>query len=161
MTQNKFWLISIFGLTLASTVSAQTASPACDDPAYGNRDSVAELRELQGNVLISDPSGMATGVETQRLKNQVRVTTTSRSTVLIAFDCGCDVRLKENERLDVDAPRACAALLAAVQPVVTGTPLGAAVATAGISTPTTALLATGVGVGAYLLYREIRNVSPN
>ena len=161
MNRNKFWLIGVVGLTLASTVSAQTARPACDDPAYGNRDTIAELQEVQGNVLVSDASGMAAGVDKQRLKNQVRVTTTSRATVLIAFDCGCDVRLKENERLDVDAPRSCPALLAAVAPVVTGAPIGAVVATAGISTPTAALIATGVGVGAYLLYRNNRNVSPN
>lgn len=161
MNRNKFLLIGIASLALASTVSAQTARPACDDPAYGNRDSIAELQEVQGNVLVSDAAGMASGAEKQRVKNHVRVTTTSRSTVLIAFDCGCDVRLKENERLDVDAPRSCPALLAAVTPVVTGAPIGAVVATAGISTPAAALIATGVGVGAYLLYRDNRNVSPN
>lgn len=150
------------GAAFSWGVAAQTASPACDDPQSANRETVAELREVQGNVLVSDAQGMASGADSQRLKNKVRITTTSRSGVLVRFDCGCDVRLKENERLDVETPRPCAALLAAVQPVPVGAPIGAVTTTAAtsISSPG-ALIVTGVGVGAYLLYRNNRNVSPN
>jgi len=140
----------------------QSGTPACDDPQSAARETVAELRDVLGNVLVSDAQGMASGTENQRLKNKVRVTTTSRAGVVVKFDCGCEIRLKENERLDVETPRPCAALLAAVQAVPVGAPIGAVAATgtSGIS-GTGALIATGVGVGAYLLYRNNRNVSPN
>ena len=150
-------------LVLGALLSLPSFSQsACDDPQSAARDTIAELRDVLGNVLVSDAQGMASGTESQRLKNRVRVTTTSRAGVLVKFDCGCDVRLKENERLDAEAPRPCAALLAAVQTVPVGAPIGAVVTTgsAGIST-TGALITTGVGVGAYLLYRNNRNVSPN
>lgn len=156
------WVVGIVGFALASVVAAQGTRPACDDPNSAKGDTIAELQNVQGNVLVSDAAGMTSGTEKQRLKNMVRVTTTSRAGVVVSFDCGCEVKLKENERLDVEAPRACAALLAAVQPVPVGTPIGAIAPVAGgISTTTGALIATTVGVGAYLLYRNNRNVSPN
>jgi len=152
----------VLAMALSLPGFGQSSAPACDDPQSAARDTVAELREVLGNVLVSDAQGMASGTESQRLKNKVRVTTTSRAGVLVKFDCGCEVRLKENERLDVETPRPCAALLAAVQAVPVGAPIGAvaAAATPGIS-GSGALIATGVGVGAYLLYRNNRNVSPN
>lgn len=156
------WAVGIVGLVLASAVAAQAARTACDDPNAAKAATIAELRDVQGNVLVSDAVGMTSGTEKQRLKNMVRVTTTSRAGAVVLFDCGCEVKLKENERLDVEAPRACAALLASVQPVPIGTPIGAVTPVAGgISTSTGALIATTVGVGAYLLYRNNRNVSPN
>lgn len=157
------WVAGLAGLLLALAASAQSAAPVCNDPEYAKRDTVAELREVQGNVLVSDAAGMSSGVDKQRLKNMVRVTTTSRASSVVVFDCGCEVRLKENERLDVQTPSTCAGLLAAVQTVPIGAPIGAVAAPAagGISTTTGALVATGVGVGAYLLYRNNRNVSPN
>jgi len=156
------WVACFAGLILAAVASAQGARPACDDSDFAKRDTVAELREVQGNVLVSDAAGMTSGVDKQRLKNHVRITTTSRAATVVAFDCGCDVRLKENERLDVETPRTCEALLAAVQAVPIGAPIGAVPAAAGgVSATTGALIATGVGVGAYLIYRNNRNVSPN
>lgn len=139
----------------------QNGKPACDDPRSATGETIAELREVQGNVLVSDAQGMTTAADSQRVRNKVRVTTTSRAGVLVRFDCGCDVRLKENERLDIDAPSACAALLAAVQPVPAAGALGAVATTGATISPTGALIVTGVGVGAYLLYRNNRNVSPN
>lgn len=151
-----------FAIGVCTPSFGQSGALACDDPQSAARDTVAELRDVLGNVLVSDAQGMASGTESQRLKNKVRVTTTSRAGVVVRFDCGCDVRLKENERLDVETPRPCAALLAAVQAVPVGAPIGA-VATSGITSISTTgvLITTGVGVGAYLLYRNNRNVSPN
>lgn len=140
---------------------APSGKPACDDPQSASGDTIAELREVQGNVLVSDAQGMTTATDSQRVRNKVRVTTTSRAGVLVRFDCGCDVRLKENERLDINAPVACAALVAAVQPVPVGGALGAVATSGATISPTGALIVTGVGVGAYLLYRNNRNVSPN
>jgi hypothetical protein len=162
MTQARKWMVGLAAVAVVSTAAAQGARPACDDPSSAKTETIAELRDVQGNVLVSDAAGMSSGVDKQRLKNMVRVTTTARAGVTVAFDCGCDVKLKENERLDVEASRACSSLLAAVQAVPVGAPIGAVVpAAGGISTSTGALIATTVGVGAYLLYRNNRNVSPN
>ncbi len=119
----------------------------------------AELRDVIGNVLVSTNDGMSTAVDKQVVGNKSRVTTASRSSVTVAFTCGCDVKLKENERIDIEAPSTCAVLLASVTaaPVVAIGATTAASAGAG----TTALVGAGVGVGAYLLYRNNRNQSPN
>lgn len=159
------WIAVVSSALLTLSAAAQTARAACEDAESAKGETIAELRDLQGNVLVSDPAGIASGVDKQRLKNKVRVTTTSRAGVVISFDCGCDVRLKENERFEVDAPRACPAMLAAVQAVPVGAPIGAVAATTpvvtgGITTGQV-LGVTGAGVGAYLLYRNNRNVSPN
>lgn len=147
-------------LVLGIGVMAQTSRLACDDPENLKRETIATLVEVQGNVLVSDALGMSSAVDNQRIKNSVRVTTTSRASVLISFDCGCDVRLKENERLDVEGAKQCPALLAAVQAVPIGGPIGAVAAASGSGVPT-ALLLTGAGVASYILYRNNRNVSPN
>lgn len=155
------WLIGVAVTVLATGVLAQNSRLACDDPENAKLATIATLIDVLGNVLVSDAAGMATATDKQRIKNYVRVTTTSRASVTISFDCGCDVRLKENERLDVEGPRQCAALLAAVEAVPIGAPIGAVAASAGGGFPTTALVLTGVGIGAYLIYRNNRNVSPN
>lgn len=154
------WAFSLVAAALATNVMAQAPRLACDDPEYMKRETIATLAEVKGNVLVSDAAGMSSAIDNQRIKNMVRVTTTSRASVLIAFDCGCDVRLKENERLDVEGPRQCPALLAAVQAVPIGAPIGAVAAASGSTIPT-ALLVTGAGVAGYLIYRNNRNVSPN
>ena len=144
----------------ATGVLAQNSRLACDDPENTKLATIATLIDVMGNVLVSDAAGMATATDKQRIKNYVRVTTTSRASVTISFDCGCDVRLKENERLDVEGPRQCPALLAAVKAVPIGAPIGAVAASAGVGS-NTALLVAGVGVGAILLIRNNRNQSPN
>lgn len=154
------WAFGFIAAALATNAMAQGPRLACDDPEYMKRETIATLAEVKGNVLVSDAAGMFSAIDNQRIKNMVRVTTTSRASVLIAFDCGCDVRLKENERLDVEGPRQCPALLAAVQAVPIGAPIGAVAAASGSILPT-ALLLTGVGVGGYLIGRNDRNCSPN
>ena len=154
------WAFGFIAAALATNAMAQAPRLACDDPEYMKRETIATLAEVKGNVLVSDAAGMFSAIDNQRIKNMVRVTTTSRASVLIAFDCGCDVRLKENERLDVEGPRQCPALLAAVQAVPIGAPIGAVAAASGSILPT-ALLLTGVGVGGYLIGRNDRNCSPN
>jgi hypothetical protein len=130
---------------------------------------VAELKNVKGNVLVSNPSGMAAANDGQRVPNKVRVTTTSKAEVLIRFDQGCDVALKENQRVDIDECRPCSAILASVQPVPLDVALGAVApgaapavggTIAGVSTGATAI-AVGAGVGIYLYNRDRRNVSPN
>ena len=156
-------IVSLLAFSLAVTgASAQGTGLGCTDPSLAKSEFIAELQKVQGNVLVSDASGMTSGVEKQPLKNTMRVTTTSRASVTVSFACGCDVKLKENERLDISAPNTCEAILAAVQPVPVDIALGAIpAATGGVSVGTGALIATAVGVGGYILFRRDRNVSPN
>ena len=89
---------------------------------------VARLKQVTGNVLVSREAGLATGTEAQQLVNGSRIITTSNSTAIVVFDNGCEVRLKENERFEVDSQKPCALMiaqaLAPAQPVAAlGAPL--------------------------------------
>lgn len=121
----------------------------------------AELRDVVGNVLVSTKDGMSAAIEKQAVAGKSRVTTTSRASVTVVFTCGCDVKLKENERLDIEGPAACPVLLASVTAVPVVAIGAATAASAGVFTGTNALVAVGVGVGGYLIYRNNRNQSPN
>ena len=138
---------------IAMAFSVNSFAQACDS---------AELRDVTGNVLVSTKDGMSAAVDKQTVSGNTRVTTTSRASVTVAFTCGCEVKLKENERLDLGAPATCPVLLASVVAVPIAAAIGAgAAASAGAFTGTTALVAAGVGVGGYLIYRNNRNQSPN
>lgn len=107
---------------------------------------VARLKEVTGNVLVSREAGLATGAEAQQLVNGTRVITTANSTAIVVFDNGCEVRLKENERFEVDSQKPCALMVAQalgpVQPVAAvGAPLIGLLLPAGAA----AGLATGTG----------------
>ncbi len=152
----------LFSASLAAAQAQRAA--ACEDAALAKQETVAALRDLQGNVLVSDKDGVVSATNGQRVANRSRVTTTSKAGVVVVFDCGCNVQLKENERLDLDIPRGCGALLASVQPVPVGVALGAVpvapVAPAVVTTPGVVAVG-GVGATGYALYRRNRNVSPN
>ena len=140
-------------MVLNVSTFAQSSSNSCDG---------AVLQDVVGNVLVSTKDGISAGIDKQSVANKTRVTTTSRASVTISFNCGCDVKLKENERIDIESPNTCAALLAAVTVVPVDAAIGAVAATAGgISTTTGLIVGTSVGVGAYLLYRRNQNSSPN
>jgi hypothetical protein len=150
---------------------ARANSKAADERSCNAREGdtspIAQLRDLKGNVLVSNATGMSAATDGQSIPNKVRVTTTAKSEVVIRFAEGCDVKLAENQRLDVDGCRPCAALLAAVQAVPVDVALGAVAPAAGAtgvtgsSLLTTAAIGTTTGVGIYLLNRNRRNVSPN
>ena len=72
---------------------------------------VAQLKNVNGNVLVSGQAGLATGTEAQPLVNGTRIITTANSEVVIVFDNGCEVRMAENQRFDVDSGKPCALLL--------------------------------------------------
>ena len=74
--------------------------------------SVARLKQVTGNVLVSREAGLATGAEAQALLNGSRIITTANSTAIVVFDNGCEVRLKENERFEVDSQKPCALMIA-------------------------------------------------
>ena len=89
---------------------------------------VARLKSVSGNVLVSREAGLAAGEQAERLADGTRVLTTANSEAVIEFDDGCEVRLNENERYDVDSGSPCALRLAqglgvpvpAVGPAVAG-----------------------------------------
>ena len=101
---------------------------------------VARLKNVVGNVLVSRESGLSAGGQAERLVNGTRIITTANSEAVIEFDNGCEVRMKENERFDVDSTRACALLAAQ--------PLGPAAAAASSSL---AGLVLPIGVGSVVL----------
>ena len=72
---------------------------------------VAQLKQVTGNVLVTREAGMATGTEAQPIMQGARVITTANSEVVVVFDNGCEVRLKENQRLEIDSRKPCAAML--------------------------------------------------
>jgi hypothetical protein len=107
---------------IAAAVLAFATSPwDAGAQAQAEQRAVARLKAVSGNVLVSRESGLAAGAQAERLVNGTRIITTANSEAVIEFDNGCEVRLKENERFDVDSTRACALMVA--QPL--GVPVGA------------------------------------
>jgi hypothetical protein len=86
------------------------AAPAL---AQSERDrTVARLVDMHGNVLVSHDSGLSSGAEDLRLTPGTRVLTTAHSDVVVEYDDGCRVHLKENQRFEVEHGKPCALLLA-------------------------------------------------
>ena len=123
---------------------------------------IAKLKELHGNVLVSKASGLAAGLEGSRLVEGSRVITTNASDVVVVYDDGCEVRLKANQRFQVDR-KPCAMLVAQPESIL-ATPAGtAATVTAGGLTVYGVLLPglSATGVAALLNRRDDRVVSPS
>ena len=129
------------------------------------RQGVAQLKDVHGNVLVSKESGLASGDEAVRLTKGARVITTSRSDVVVVFDNGCEVRLKENQRLEIDETKPCSALVAQAQSIL-AEPAGAAAASASGSLAAYSALLPALGGGlagvkVIQSLRESQPVSPN
>jgi len=92
------------------TVALGVAASVCATGVWAQQQ-VARLKQVTGNVLVSGQSGLATGNEAQPLANGVRIITTANSRVIVVFDNGCEVRLEENQRFDVESDKPCAALV--------------------------------------------------
>ena len=143
--------------TLALGLVAACASWAASGQAQGQAtqpSGVARLKQVTGNVLVSREAGMAAGNQEQRLGNGVRIITTANSEAVIEFDNGCEVRLRENERFDVDSGKPCALLVAQ--------PLGPLPPVAALGPGLLPTLLVPGGAGALLLGdRDRPPVSPN
>jgi hypothetical protein len=122
-------------LVICAALAATFASTLA--PAQGN--GVARLKDVKGNVLVSQQSGLAAGGEAARLAEHTRVITTAGAEVIVVYDNGCEVRLKENQRFQVEMDKPCAALLA--ESLFTAPPATAGIGIAGLLLP-----AAGVGV---------------
>jgi len=98
-------------LATCALASALLAAPALY--AQQARDgTIARLVEMNGNVLVSREAGLTSGNESLRLVPGTRVITTAQSGVVVEYDNGCRVRLKENQRFEVEKDKPCAMLLA-------------------------------------------------
>lgn len=91
------------------------------------REGIAQLKSVKGNVLLSRQAGLAAGGESTRITEHTRIITTANSEVIVVYDNGCEVRLKENQRFEVESNKPCAALIAQVQSILVE-PSGLAVA---------------------------------
>jgi hypothetical protein len=112
--------------------------------AQGN--GIARLKGVKGNVLLSHDAGLAAGGEATRLPEHTRVITTAGAEVVVVYDNGCEVRLKENQRFEVETDKPCAALLA--QSILGQPPVP--VAAAGGFGPLLPAMG-GIAIGIYLL----------
>src|SRR5688572_7939862 len=83
------------------TVALGSVVLSCATGVWAQQD-VARLKQVNGNVLVSGQTGLATGIEAQSLANGVRIITTANSRVIVVFANGCEVRLEENQRFDVE-----------------------------------------------------------
>jgi len=100
---------------------ALLATPAAI--AQGRDGTVARLVEVDGNVLVSRESGLASGNESLRLATGTRVITTANSKVVVEYDDGCRVTLKENQRFEVERGKPCALLVATDLIAAAGAPV--------------------------------------
>jgi hypothetical protein len=100
-----------------------------------------------------------------RLVKGARVITTAHSEVIVVYDDGCEVKLKENQRFEVVTDKPCAALIAQAESILME-PAGAATATTagGLAVYATLLPALGgglTGLGVIQGIRAGQSVSPN
>jgi hypothetical protein len=102
-------------LVLASAAALMAATALAQQPS---RDGIAQLKGVKGNVLLSREAGLAAGGEAARVMDRTRVITTANSEVVVVYDNGCEVRLKENQRFEVDSRKPCEALVASVESIL-------------------------------------------
>ncbi len=114
-------------------------------PALAQDKTVAQLTNVEGNVMVSQGDGMVAAVSGQRVASGTRVITLAGGKVVIDYDVGCDISLKENQRFTVRTGE-CAALLGEVTTIVPGS---TALMAAGLSVPQ---FLAGALIGAGLVY---------
>ena len=145
-----------------AVLAAALAAPALY--AQDKRDGIAQLKDVHGNVLVSRQAGLAAGGESSRLLEGSRVITTARSDVIVVYDDGCEVRLKENQRFVVEHGKPCAVLMAQVESLLVE-PSAGAIAGAGSGGSFWTLLppAAGAAIAIEILRRdhEKQPVSPS
>jgi hypothetical protein len=127
-------------------------------------ETVARLKNVDGNVLVSKESGLASGDERLRLTKGTRVITTANARVTVVYDNGCEVQLKENQRFEVVTDKPCSALVAQASTILLEPGGIATVATAGglvINAALIPLIGGVAGVEAIKQLRDTRSVSPS
>ena len=146
---------------IALCIALTALSGACLVGAQAPAEGIARLKDLKGNVLLSRDAGLSAGAEATRVTEHTRVITTANSEVTVVYDNGCEVRLKENQRFEVEDGKPCAALVAMPQSIL-ATPAGASLASAtagGVIFGTTLPALGGAAIGIGIL-DESRRKSP-
>lgn len=145
-----------FGGSAVLAMAALAALAFAPQPfAQKDDGTVARLVKLEGNVLVSRDDGLASGSEEQRLLPGTRIITTANSNVVVEYDDGCRVSMKENQRFEVEKDRDCS-LLAAL-PIID--------APAAVGLPLASILVPGAvgggAVGSIIDSRNNQTVSPS
>jgi len=146
-------------ILLAALVAAVPAMAAAADEARP----IAKLKDVHGNVLVSRSSGLAAGSEGTRLVEGTRVITANSSEVIVQYDDGCEVRLKPNQRFQVERGKPCAVLVAQPESIL-ATPEGATVTSLAGAAGVSAILLPSLGaagIAAIVERRSGRSVSPS
>ena len=133
---------SVAALLVPIVAAAFAAGPAL---AQQPQNTVAKLKDMQGNVLVSQGDAMTAGAHDQRLAVGTRVVTTAGAKVTISYDIGCDITLNANERFTVRAGE-CGALM---KEVVALGPAEGAIG-GGAAGTVAAAGTTGSGIGTFL-----------
>jgi hypothetical protein len=142
---------------------------------------VARLRAVEGNVLLSQESGLSSVEGPVPLVEGARVITTAESKAVVVFNDGCEVKLEPNQRLEIESGVPCKerillaqsiflepgglALGAAATGVAGGVAGGAAVggttaAVLGGSLPGVGLAAGATGLAGFAALVDTRESSP-
>lgn len=141
------------------------ALPSLAQQAQAPR-AVARLKTVEGNVLVSQETGLASAETAARLTEGSRVITTANAQAVVQYDDGCEVSLKPNQRLEIDVSRPCKERIVQAHSVI--------LEPGGAATLSGAVLAGSIGVssiagglaglaGVAILgkERQDRSVSPN
>lgn len=128
-------------LGISAVLCAALAAPLASAQQVSG---VARLKDVKGNVLVSQQSGLVSGTDTTRLAEHTRVITTAGSEATVLYDNGCEVRLKENQRHEIVVDKACAALIA--ESLFTQPP-----ATAGVAIGALLIPVGGVGIASNIV----------
>ena len=158
---------------LATLCIAMLAASLAASASFAQQpqNTVAKLKDMQGNVLVSQGDAMAAGAPDQRLAVGTRVVTTAGAKVTISYDIGCDITLNANERFTVRTGE-CGALMKEVVALgpaegaigggTAGTTAATAAGAAGAGLPTLVGIGVVVGSGIYAYDAWKRSVvSPN
>lgn len=125
---------------------------------------MAQLKKVEGNVLVSTAQGAVAGVNDLAVPDKTLVTTTSNGYVNVVTPKGCTISLTPNQRLEVDVDKSCDALALLVTAAPGAVGLGAAgvggAGAFGVGGTTLALIGTAA-LGAAAFARVNRNSSPN
>lgn len=76
---------------------------------------IGAATDVKGLVTVSDGSTIANVVKDARLPKGSRLVTSSTGFITVKTDEGCEISLKPNESLRLEADRSCKALLAMIE----------------------------------------------
>lgn len=134
---------------------------------------VAQLKSLQGNVLISGAEGLVSADLTTRLTQTSRLLSTSNATALLEYDDGCQVKISADQRAEIRIDIPCDERAATASSVYSKPEAqvasGGATPGAAASAALTGAVGTGIAAGVagaalastIAIKRRDRNTSPN